>query len=208
VAAGGLVVAHDGLPEYELVDITGEGGDARAGAVAVTVLRSVGIISRGPMATRALPAGPPTPTPAAQMIGAHHVDLVLHAAGRDPYAVADEAFTPLLTARYPGRGGLGDAGATGQALAVEGAEVTAVTRRADGRLEVRVVNPSDQPATLVVDGRAGEVTDLKGDPAGEPFAGSRALRPWEIVTLALDEPDEAAPPAGAAVDAAVDGAAG
>jgi mannosylglycerate hydrolase len=187
VAAGGLLVAHDGLPEYELIDIEGDGDEARAGAIALTVLRSVGIISQGPMAMRALPAGPPTLTPAAQMLGPHHVDLVLHAAGRDPYAVADEAFTPLLTARFPGRGGLGDPEATGQALHVEGAEVTAVGRRADGRVEVRAVNASAEPSTLAVAGRAGEVTDLKADPTGEAFDGTRALRPWEIVTLALDD---------------------
>ncbi|MGN6693487.1 MAG: alpha-mannosidase, partial [Aquihabitans sp.] len=65
VSAGGLTVAHDGLCEYELVDIEGEGDGARASSIAVTLLRCVGLISAGPMAMRALPAGPPTPTPGA-----------------------------------------------------------------------------------------------------------------------------------------------
>src|SRR5690606_32958045 len=99
VSAGGLLVAHDGLTEYELVDIEGEGDHQLARELAITVIRSVGVISQGPMATRALPAGPPTPTPAAQMPGRHKVELVLHLGDRDPYEVADDAFTPVLTAR-------------------------------------------------------------------------------------------------------------
>lgn len=185
VAAGGLLVAHDGLTEYELVDIDGEGDDRRAGALALTLLRSVGLISNGPMAMRALPAGPPTPTPAAQMPGHHEASFVLHLGGRDPYAVADEAFTPLLTARRPG--GFGDPEATGQGLAVEGAEVTALRRTDDGHLEVRVVNPSDEPTTVTVEGRTGEIVDLRGRPTGDRFDGALALAPWKIATIVLDD---------------------
>lgn len=186
VAAGGLLAVHEGLSEYELVDIeAGDDGERRAGALALTLLRSVGVVSQGPMAMRSVPAGPPTPTPAAQMPGAHRVELALHVAGRDPYAVADEAFTPLLTAHLRGNH-LGDPAASGSALEVTGAEVTALTRRADGRLELRVVNPSDEPATVSVPGRTGEVTDLAGAPTGEAFTATRPLRPWEILTLALD----------------------
>ncbi|MFN8016751.1 MAG: glycoside hydrolase family 38 C-terminal domain-containing protein [Acidimicrobiales bacterium] len=186
VAAGGLLVAHDGLSEYELVDVAGEGDDARAGALAVTLLRCVGLISNGPMAMRALPAGPPLPTPAAQMPGAHEAELVLHLGGRDPYAVADEAFAPLLVGRYPGRDGTGDLDAVGQALHVEGAEVSALRRRADGRTEVRVVNTTDAEAAVRIEGRTGELTDLLGRPSGERFEGELALRPHQIQTIALD----------------------
>jgi mannosylglycerate hydrolase len=186
VAAGGLLVAHDGLTEYELVDIAGEGADRRAGELAITLLRSVGMLSRGPFPMRSLPAGPPMPTPGAQLVGHHRVDLVLHVGGRNPYAVTDEAFTPMATARFPGRGGLGDPDASGQALAVSGAEVSALRRRGDGRLELRVVNPSDEPSTLTVDGRTGQVTNLRGTPTGETFDGRTDLRPWQILTLVLD----------------------
>ncbi|MEO6989461.1 MAG: alpha-mannosidase, partial [Aquihabitans sp.] len=78
VSAGGLLVAHDGLTEYELVDIQGGSSEARARELAITVIRSVGILSQAPMTMRALPAGPSTPTPAAQMPGNHRVDLALH----------------------------------------------------------------------------------------------------------------------------------
>ena len=186
VSAGGLTVVHDGLCEYELVDVEGEGDAARASSIAVTLLRCVGLISAGPMAMRALPAGPPTPTPGAQMIGPHQADLVLHVGGRDPYAVADEALTPLLTARFPGKDGLGDPDALASALTVEGAEVTALTRRDDGRVELRVVNTTDTPTTVTVAGRTGRLTDLNGAETGEPFTGSLDLRPHQIQTLALD----------------------
>ncbi|HEY4375798.1 MAG TPA: hypothetical protein VGM93_01515, partial [Acidimicrobiales bacterium] len=73
VVAGGLTVVHEGLTEYELVDIEGgaeaSGEAARAHSLAVTLLRCTGMISNGPMAMRPVPAGPPTPTPDAQMAG-------------------------------------------------------------------------------------------------------------------------------------------
>ncbi|CAN5859645.1 hypothetical protein BH23ACT2_BH23ACT2_30000 [soil metagenome] len=186
VAAGGLLVAHEGLSEYELVEIGDVAGDRRATELALTVIRSVGTISRGPMTMRALPAGPPTPTPAAQMPGEHRVELVLHTSGRDPYALADEAFTPLLVAKRAGSYRFGDGSATGRALEVDGAEVTGLRRRPDGRQELRAVNPSDEPTTLTVTGRTGHVTDLRGEPTGVEFTGSLRLEPWKIVTVALD----------------------
>ena len=186
VSAGGLLVAHDGLTEYELVDLEGEGDGARARELAITVIRSIGIISQGPMAMRAVPAGPHTLTPKAQMPGRHEVAFVLHLGDRDPYAVADEAFTPVPTARFPGTGGLGDPDATGQALQITGAEVTALRRTDDGRLELRVVNPSAQPTTLTVADRTGQPVDLRGTPNGERFDGSATLAPWKIATIILD----------------------
>jgi alpha-mannosidase len=58
--ASGTAVLGEGVFEYEIV-----GGDE----IAVTLLRSVGSISRETLATRPWPAGPPTPTPNAQMLG-------------------------------------------------------------------------------------------------------------------------------------------
>jgi len=187
VLAGGLTALHDGLCEYELVDVAGEGTTARAATMAITLLRSVGRISAGPMAMRALPAGPPTPTPGAQLLGPRRADLAIHLGDRDPYGLADDAFTPILTGRFPGGDGLGDPAATGQALGVTGAEVSALTRRPDGRLELRVVNTTDAPATVELGGRTGERTDLAGEPTGERVDGAVELRPREIATVALDE---------------------
>jgi hypothetical protein len=80
--------------------------------------------------------------------------------------------------------------AHGRALRVEGAEVSAVLRE-DVRLAVRVFNASADPSTLRIavgdDTAAGVVIDLRGCTV-EPFPGSLALRPWQIVTVRLDEP--------------------
>ena len=45
-----------------------------------------------------------------------------------------------------------------------------------------------EPSVLRVAGRTGDLTDLAGDPTGERFDGELALRPHQIVTVALDEP--------------------
>lgn len=59
VLANGQIFLNDGLPEY--------GTDGRA--LTITLLRSVGILSRGVMRTRGGGAGPHLPTPGAQCIG-------------------------------------------------------------------------------------------------------------------------------------------
>lgn len=188
VSAGGLLVAHDGLTEYELLDLDGRGPDAEARALAITLLRCVGVISNAPMTMRAVEAGPHTRTPGAQLPGRHEARFVLHVGGRDPFAVADDAFTAVRTARLPGAGGLGDPEASEQFLAVDGAEVTALRRTDDGRLELRVVNPTAADATLGVAGRTGTVVDLRGAPTGERLVdGALALGPWRIATMVLDD---------------------
>ncbi len=218
VQTGGLTVVHDGLLEYELVDIrSGDGArvdpdlsaaapappeDARAHALALTLLRCTGIISQGPMASRPMPAGPPTPVEGPQMIGAHTMRYALQVGPADPYALVDDAFLELrvadpakirgMAAAGPGSGavppGRADAagdGVTGQALSVSGAEVSSV-RRVGDRLEVRVWNPSDDDTAVELAGRSGWQVDLRGAPVA-PFTGTVALGPWRIATLVVDE---------------------
>ncbi|HET6712873.1 MAG TPA: hypothetical protein VFI59_04095 [Actinomycetota bacterium] len=60
VLASDVAVLGEGVFEYEIVD---------GRAIAVTLLRCVGTISRETLATRPWPAGPGTPTPNAQMLG-------------------------------------------------------------------------------------------------------------------------------------------
>ena len=59
VMASDTAIFHEGVVEYEVL----------GGAIALTLLRCVGAISRDTLATRPWPAGPTTPTPKAQMIG-------------------------------------------------------------------------------------------------------------------------------------------
>ena len=186
VCAGGLTVVTDGLLEYELVDVDGpaESADARAGSVAVTLLRCTGVISQGPMATRPLPAGPNTPTPGAQMPGRHQLRFAV-ATGDDTesaYALADAVLVPVQLGYAPGGGTLG---ASGSSLELHGAQVSSV-RRHDGALEVRVFNPSDDQTTVRVPGRRGWLVDLGGR-TESTFENGFDLRPWGIATLRLVE---------------------
>jgi hypothetical protein len=172
VRAGDLTVVHEGLTEYEVVD----GGRW----LALTLLRATGMLSRPDAAWRPLPAGPPVPVAGAQLLGRVTARYgVCVEPGADPYALVDDAFCPLLVRSAPGGGDRPDRGA---ALAVRGAEVSAV-RRVPGGLEVRVFNPWPRPAHLEVAG-SGWVVDLRGSPR-EPFSGGRDLRPYEICTLLL-----------------------
>ena len=135
------------------------------------------------MTYRPWPAGPPVRAEAAQMIGPVRVRYCVHVGDADPYALADDAFLPLEVVQAPGGG---DRPGRGAALTVDGAEVSAVVRRA-GALEVRVFNPSDDPTTVDLGGRSGWLMDLRGRPL-EPFDGRfRALRPWGIATARITE---------------------
>ena len=182
VTAGGLTVVHEGLLEYELVD------DGKA--LALTLLRCVGVLSGTNLAYRPMPAGPPVPVEGAQMLGRHTLRYAVavgdpELADFDPYALVDDAFLPLLVA--PGSG-TGDRPGSGSALSVTGAQVSAVRRRPTGSgIEVRVFNPGEEEATVDLGGRTGWLVDLRDRPL-EPVAGSFALRPWGISTVHLDGP--------------------
>ena len=104
----------------------------------------------------------------------------LHVGDGDPFALADEAFLPLLVTKTKGGG---DRPASGQALDVRGAEVSAVLREPGG-LTVRVFNPTDDETVVEIPGRRGWLIDLRGR-ALEPFEGSFPLRPHGIATAQL-----------------------
>lgn len=193
VQAGGLTVVHEGLLEYELVDLD-EGADNgrddgagagvagfRARSLALTLLRATGMLSRVEMAYRPLPAGPPLPLDGPQLPGAQSVRYGVATGPVDPWALVDDAFLPLEVVVAPGGGWRGE---RGSALEVAGAEVSAL-RRVPGALELRVWNPSHQPTTVEV-GRRGWLVDLRGRPR-QPFDGHFPLRPWGIATAHLDE---------------------
>jgi alpha-mannosidase len=195
VSAGGLSVVHEGLCEYELIDIDGPDDARVAHTLAVTLLRATGMLSAPPMPSRPLPAGPFDPAEAAQLQGPLSMRYAVHVGDADPYELVDEAFLPLVVA---GTGRSDDSGAERPAvdsdvprsasmLAVEGAEVSALYRFDDDRdvLVLRVFNPSAKPTTLRVAGRSGVLVDLRGD-GDEHFDGSVENGPRAIPTLHHD----------------------
>jgi alpha-mannosidase len=142
----GLAVLHRGTPEYELID---------GGELAVTLLRSVGWLSRQDLATRSGPAGPAIETPGAQLAGDHALRLALYphegdwARGR--VHDASEAFS--LPLRGVGtRGHEGPLPSSGGCLRVTpGAVRLSSLAGLDGRVECRVYNASDDTVTARID---------------------------------------------------------
>ena len=176
VRAGGLTVAHEGMVEYELVDIR-EGG---ARSLALTLLRATGFLSRGPMAMRALPAGPIVEMEGPQVLGRHTWRYAVALGDTDPYALVDDAFLPMLVATGEGRGDWSD---VGDMLRISGAEVSSV-RRVGTALEVRVFNPTPQQAAVDIGHHTGWLVDLSGQ-TETPVEGGFLLAPWRIATLRL-----------------------
>jgi hypothetical protein len=183
VTAGRLTVVHEGVCEYELIDIEGDAADdgAVARTLALTVLRSTGMLSRLGMAYRPFPAGPMTPVEGLQMRGKRvTLRYALAVDCPDPYRLADDVLLPLEVAASLGGG---TRPATGTELTVDGAEVSALHRVA-GVLEARVYNPRPEPTVVSFPGRSGWLVDLRGYPL-QRFEGSFELRPFGIATARL-----------------------
>jgi mannosylglycerate hydrolase len=177
VRSGEVTIAHEGLLEYELVDIA----DGAAHALALTLLRGTGMLSQQPMTTRPVPAGPLTPLEGSQLLRPIHVRYAIQLGECDPYRVVDEAFAPLMVTRAEG----GTQTTEGTALEVDlGAAQVSSLRRAAGRIELRVHNPGSEPTTVALPGRHGWLVDLRGRPIA-PFETTFTLDPWQIATAAL-----------------------
>ena len=191
VDAGGLAVLLDHLGEYELTD------DGRE--LALTILRSIGLISRNDNPYRQDPAGPEIAIPNAQMHGSWRMTFGLypHAGSWLEGGVAEiaERYRHELVTAF-GNGSLDAAwppdGAGDEALALEGADVMlSALRRIDGWLEARIVNLAGDERTAVLRGGLLEAREasLRGQPGDEltveDGAVSLTLGPAEIRTLHL-----------------------
>jgi hypothetical protein len=182
----GLALVHDGLLEYEVL---GDGCE-----LALTLVRATGYLSRSEPMLRPNPAGPLDELAAPQLQTALALDyaIVPHRGtvfDADLAAVADDVLVPLERVRGGGWRGA-SAPATGRLLDADGAEVSALLRYDDGALVLRVVNrtPVDTELAVRRDGHAvvGQRIDLTGAPLGD-FDGTAPLRPWELLTLRLDD---------------------
>jgi hypothetical protein len=182
VSAGGLTVVHDGVCEYELIDIAPTPLGDGASTLALTVLRSTGMLSRLGMTYRPFPAGPLTPVEGLQLTGRRVLLRYALAIGvEDPYALADDILLPLEIVDSPGGG---SRPTTGSELSISGAEVSAV-RREGGVRELRLFNPHPDASIVTIDGQSGWLVDLRGYPM-QRFEGSFELRPFGISTLRID----------------------
>ena len=173
VTAGPLTVTHEGLLEHELVE---EGT-----ALAVTLLRATGVLSRPAPPARPNVAGPPVELRDAQLPGPQTFRYALVRGCRDPWGLADRIWTPLIALAAGGHGHLPE---RGRRLELAGARVSAL-RRCAGALEVRVFNPGPSPTTVQLPGHAGTLVDLQGEPVGD-WRDSFDLGPWSFATARLE----------------------
>jgi mannosylglycerate hydrolase len=184
----GVSVLTDHVIEYELVD------DGRE--LAMTVLRSFGLISRNANPYREDPAGPEIAVPDAQRIGPWSLSFAVmpHAEGWSEAGVLEAAERyqhPLLAVRGTARDLIdSDAAVSGLAIDGRGVMLSALRRRGDW-LELRVVaqHPTSTEAIIRGDFREARVVDLLGREGGSlPVAGAVLRLPlgaWEIATVRL-----------------------
>ena len=200
--SSGVSLFADGLTEYEVTD-------GPEPALALTLLRSVGWLSREDLATRHGNAGPSLPTPGAQCLGPHTFRFAAiprtGPSGEPSLYKEARAFLapPCL---------FGPAGREGRLpprrafLPVTGDVVLSALKRADDRdaLILRVFNPGDEPATLTLhDAAAAFTTDLAerrgaalpaaGDAVTVPVA-PRQIRTIEVVERVRSAISSWAPP--------------
>jgi mannosylglycerate hydrolase len=152
VAAGGIALLLDHVTEYEVV----------GNELALTVLRSTGLISRIHHPWREDPAGPALPIPAAQMRGAQSFAFAYLPSDEALLEQAERYRHPFMTAH--GTAEDGDLRSrTGPVL--ESGPNVVLTAYQPGR--ARIVNEGPDPQAVC-------------------FAGQQLeLRPWEIRTISL-----------------------
>jgi mannosylglycerate hydrolase len=152
VTAGGIGVLLDHVTEYEVT----------AAELALTMLRSTGLISRPDNPWREDPAGPTQPIPDAQLRGPRAFSFAYCATSDDVHELAERFRHPFVTVA-----GTAD---TGELRSASGPELEGDARvvlTAYLKDRARIVNESDVPQRIRF---AGEELDL---------------RPWEIRTIPL-----------------------
>jgi mannosylglycerate hydrolase len=152
VAAGGIALLLDHVTEYELT------GDE----LALTVLRSTGLISRTHHPWREEPAGPALPIPAAQLRGPRSFSFAYHPGAEALLEQAERYRHPFLTAQ-------------------------GTAPPDDLRSHAGPVLDSDPSVVLTAlqPGRA-RIVNESSETQAVRFAGAQLeLRPWEIRTISI-----------------------
>ena len=183
---GGLAVISEGLHEYEVIP-------GAKPELALTLLRSVGWLSRDDLRYRTGHAGPPMETPGAQLLGTHHFRYCLLFHGGDwesggVWRAAESFLLPILAGSGVEVGGIAPS------IQIEPAciQMTACIPYADG-YELRLLNASDEQQTARIEIAPGSVEIQRQTLIGEveetiPSADGTcrlSLRSWEIVTLRI-----------------------
>ncbi|MFW6724405.1 glycosyl hydrolase-related protein [Streptomyces sp. MAR4 CNY-716] len=189
-----VAVVASGLPEMRGLP----GGEPGHEELVLTLLRSVGWLSRFDLRSRTTGAGPMLPTPEAQCHGGHTFTLTTAVGGP---ATTDLGFAHLAAHHRaplrawqlrPGTG----AGPKAPGLAVDGALLTALKPAEDGKgMILRVSNPTGSPLPTRIELAAGytvthcrldeQPLDAAGQP-GQPGRLTWTMKPYELATLRLE----------------------
>lgn len=170
VAGGELQITHAGVPEYRVMK--GESDE-----LALTLLRSVGWLSRRDFSTRGNGAGPDLPTPEAQCLGEHAYQLRLHIGSANAEVLCQRAeqvrYAPFLVKGHSDK--------WARPVRLENAllQVSCV-RRVEDELEIRVWNPSAQVQPVSLSEQYRVVNMI-----GEEQAYQSSINPNQILTLRL-----------------------
>jgi mannosylglycerate hydrolase len=186
VACGSLVVVGHGLPEYEAIERAGGGVE-----VALTLLRSVGWLSRDDLSTRPGGAGPAVETPDAQLIGSHRFEYDVRLDGDLDDASLVRA---SADARWPvavGPPGLVvGSGAEEPGLPrVRGNVAFAALKLAEhGEAAIlRIYNPGRERTPFAIDSETATAWRIRLDETPHPDpALPETLGPGEILTVRLE----------------------
>jgi alpha-mannosidase len=185
----GFTLYSDGLAEYESMT---------DGAVAVTLVRAVGELSRNDLSERPGHAGWPAPTPAAQCVGPFAGEFAVHLHGpRDAATsaaierVADDVLCPPVG--FTLRAALAvPAPVRGVELVGRGVTFSAMKESDDGQwLVLRCINVTDEPVdgswTLPFDVRDARASRLDERPLEELSSTGRSVsfhaRARDVVTI-------------------------
>jgi hypothetical protein len=188
IAAGRWAVLHRALHEHEVVRHAYADG-AGGLALALTLVRSVGWLSRRDLLTRGVGAGPDLPTPGAQGLGPDRFEFALLAgAGEAGEAAEARAPAAALAWRRPPLALRGHAAGWPQPVELgnPAVQTSAVIPQPDGRLALRLWNPTAQPQPLALEPADWEPVHADGRPDPQALAlvpGRIALRPRGVLTL-------------------------
>jgi alpha-mannosidase len=185
-SVAGCSVLLDQVTEYEVLD---------GREIALTMLRSFGLISRNANPYREDPAGPEIAIPTAQLLGARTFRFALMPhdgewATAGTLDAAERYRHPFVVVRGTGPADAPVQPVRGLGLEGDGVVLSAVRRRGDW-LEVRVVNESTVPcrATIRLPLEAVRESDLLGRPGSASTTRASGLDvdlgPWEIRTVQL-----------------------
>jgi mannosylglycerate hydrolase len=182
VIGGGWWLAHHAMQEHEVVDVHGER------SLAMTLVRSVGWLSRRDLVTRGVGAGPDFETPDAQCLRAEAFEFAFGLAVSDEGAV-EQAFHAARLLRRPLLVLRGYATSARPSVDI-GNDILQIsnTRIVADHIEIRLWNPTGEPQSIAIDTNVWRRVRADGTPLEAPVD---MVAPYAIHTLRAPLPARA-----------------